>query len=540
MNIKEQLKKTIHKSLKMYDLDIDLNDIVIEIPKEKDHGDFSSNIAMKICKKIGKTPVEVANELISNIKTDFIADISIAGPGFINFFVNKNYLLDKIKYIIKENENYGKVNIGNNKKINLEFVSVNPTGAIHLGHARGACYGDSLARILTMAGYDVTKEYYINDAGNQMINMAKSIKERYKEVCGLEIHMEEDYYHGSEITDVAKIIYEENQDKCLDNDLEYFKTKGLEIFLSNIKKDLENIKVVFDVWTSEQSLRDNGKVEESLAKLKKLGYTYERDDAIWLKTSLFGDEKDRVIIKKDKSYTYIVPDIAYHLDKLQRGYDYLIDVLGADHHGYVPRLKAAVSMLGEEADKLEVSIVQMVRAMQNGQEYKLSKRTGKSITLNDLVELVGVDAIRYFFVSRNLDTQMDFDIDLAKEQSNSNPVYYVQYAHARICSILKEKDFILDDNYKFETITSESAYNVLSKIDEFPEIVAKSATKKAPHIITNYAYELATLFHSYYSKEHIITDNEQYTNERIALIKAVRITIANALNLIGVSSPSQM
>ena len=538
MNIKDNLKKLIAESL---DNEISVEEIIIEVPADKNNGDFSSNVAMKSCKKLNKKPLEIAEIVKNNIKDELIEKIEIAGPGFINFFVNKNYLLENIKKVLGEKENYGKSNIGGSKTVDLEFVSVNPTGVMHLGHTRGACFGDSLGNILSFAGYDVTKEYYINDAGNQMINMAKSIKERYKEICGLPSQMEENFYYGNEIIEIAKKMYEDKQEGYLDADLEVFKKIGLNTFLNKIKEDLLTIGVKFDVWSSEQALRDNGKVERALKKLKDLGYTYEKEGAIWLKTSDFGDEKDRVLIKTDNSYTYLVPDIAYHLDKIERGYDYLIDVLGADHHGYIPRLKAAVTMLGQDANKLSVSIVQMVRAIKDKKEYKISKRTGKSITMIDMANEVGIDALRYFFVSKSLDTQMDFDVDLATTKSTENPVYYIQYAHARICSILNNyKAEELTPGYKFETINDESAYNVLAKIYEFKETVEKSATKKEVHLITNYAYELANLFHSYYASEKIITDDKTKTTERIYLINAVKITIANALKLIGVTSPEKM
>ncbi len=538
MNIKDNLKKLIAESL---DNEISVEEIIIEVPADKNNGDFSSNVAMKSCKKLNKKPLEIAEIVKNNIKDELIEKIEIAGPGFINFFVNKNYLLENIKKVLGEKENYGKSNIGGSKTVDLEFVSVNPTGVMHLGHTRGACFGDSLGNILSFAGYDVTKEYYINDAGNQMINMAKSIKERYKEICGLPSQMEENFYYGNEIIEIAKKMYEDKQEGYLDADLEVFKKIGLNTFLNKIKEDLLTIGVKFDVWSSEQALRDNGKVERALKKLKDLGYTYEKEGAIWLKTSDFGDEKDRVLIKTDNSYTYLVPDIAYHLDKIERGYDYLIDVLGADHHGYIPRLKAAVTMLGQDANKLSVSIVQMVRAIKDKKEYKISKRTGKSITMIDMANEVGIDALRYFFVSKSLDTQMDFDVDLATTKSTENPVYYIQYAHARICSILNNyKAEELTPGYKFETINDESAYNVLAKIYEFKETVEKSATKKEVHLITNYAYELANLFHSYYASEKIITDDKKKTKERIYLINAVKITIANALKLIGVTSPEKM
>lgn len=536
MDIKELLKEKLSVVIE----EIPKDEIEIEIPKDKSHGDYSTNVAMRLCKIRKASPMDIASLIVSKINRNDILKIEIKSPGFINFFMNKQYLINNINTVLMKDGAYGSSNKYLNKKINVEFVSVNPTGNIHIGHTRGACYGDSLANILKFVGFDVTKEYYINDAGNQMMNMAKSIKERYKELLGLPFKMEDNYYYGEEIIKVAKEMYEEKKDGYLDAPLEVFKERGLREFLSKIKKDLEQARINFDVWTSEQALRDRGLVEKTITKLQELGYTYEQDGAVWLKTSLFGDEKDRVIIKNDGSYTYFLPDIAYHLDKLERGYDKLIDVFGADHHGYVARLKAAVTMLGGDKEKLDVELVQMVRAIKNHEEYKLSKRTGKTITMKDLIDDAGTDAIRYFFVSKSLDTQMDFDVDLARTKSNDNPVYYIQYAHARICSILNSYDTKIENTHKIETIDQEAAYNVLAKIYEFPSVVERSAIKKTPHLITNYAYELAHLFHSYYSKEKIITEDKNRTQERIMFIKAVKITIANALRLIGVEAIEKM
>ncbi len=429
MNIKEELKDLIKEALQLDSKE----KIIIEIPAHKEHGDYSSNIAMKLCKELKMKPFDIANEIKNNIKMDKIEKIEIVNPGFINFFMKKDYLLENINKILEEQDNYGRSTIGNNEKVNVEFVSVNPTGIIHLGHARGAAYGDSLSNILEFAGYKPTKEYYINDAGNQMLNMAKSVKERYKELCGQKAQMEEDYYYGKEIIDVAKKIYEKYQDKFLDHDIKDYWRIGLDYFLNQIKEDLSLARVHFDVWSSEQAIRDKGLVEECLQKLKNDGRTYEKENALWLKTTDFNDDKDRVLIKSDGSYTYFTPDIAYHYDKLTRGFDKLIDVLGADHYGYIPRIKASVAMLGNDPEKLEVKIVQMVRALKNGEEYKISKRTGNTITMRDLINEVGVDALRYFFIAKSLDTQIDFDLDLALSSSNDNPVYYIQYAHARIC-----------------------------------------------------------------------------------------------------------
>ena len=345
--------------------------------------------------------------------------------------------------------------------------------------------------------------------------------------------------NGEEIIDIAKKIYDEYKDGKLNEDLEYFTELGVNTLLGRIKDDLKKFRVEFDVWSSEKKIRQSGKIEECLKILEDEGNLYEQDGAIYMKTTNYGDDKDRVLIKNDKTYTYFVPDIAYHLDKLNRGYDKLIDVFGADHHGYVSRLKAAIEALGYDKDKLDVKLLQMVKLIKDGEEVKMSKRTGKTITIKELVEEVGINASRYFFASKGLDTQMNFDITLATKQSNENPVYYVEYAHARICSILKSVKDVMEID-EFNTIDSEYAKNLLNKVYEFKDVVIGAATKKMPHLITNYVYELATLFHTYYAHEKVITDDIKYTSERIKLIKSVQITIENALNLIGVEALTEM
>ena len=524
----------IKNSLTKNNIAFDENNIIIETPKDTSYGDYSTNIAMLLTKTLKKNPMEIAELIEKEISSDIISKIEIVKPGFINIFLSKEVLFNEINTIIKENKNYGKSEIGNMKKINIEYVSANPTGTLHIGHARGAAYGDNLSRIMSACGYDVTREYYINDAGNQMNNLGISIKERYKEVCGLECHLPEDGYHGKEIIELAKDIYEKYGNSKLDESIEYFKQSGLTVLMNQIKKDLDDFRVNFDVFTSEQSLYDKGLVEEVINKLKKNNECYIEDDALWLKTTNHGDEKDRVIIKKDGTYTYFLPDIAYHNNKIARGYEEIIDVLGADHHGYINRLKAAIEMLGHDKDILNVVILQMVRLLKDGEEVKISKRTGKTITLNDLVDEVGVNATRYFFASKSPDTQMDFDMSLAIKNSNDNPVYYVEYANARISSILNSYTKEIAEITNYHTITDPLAYTIINKLMSFTDTIISSANKKEPHIICNYVYELATLFHSYYGKEKFITDDEDYTAERMALLKAIKIVINNALDLIGI------
>ena len=539
MSIKFKLTELIKNSLQK--LNIKTDNIIIEKPSKKENGDYSSNIALTLTKKLHKSPLEIANMIKDNIEYEnIISEIQIANPGFINFYLKKEFIKSYINKIITEKNNYGKNTIGNNEKINIEFVSANPTGILHIGHGRGATYGDNLARIMNFSGYDVTKEYYVNDAGNQMNNLGISIKERYRELCGYGCNLPENGYHGKEIIDLAKDIYNRYGNTKLDSDIEFFRKEGLYKLLDQIKKDLDRYRVNFNIFTSEQSIYDRCLVEDTLNKLKQSGNCYIKDDALWLKTTDYGDEKDRVLIKSDGNYTYLTPDIAYHLDKISRGYDRLIDVLGSDHHGYIARLKAALSMLGKDSNILDIKILQMVRLIKDGEELKLSKRTGKTITLMELVDEIGVNATRYFFSSHSLDTSMDLNIDLALKQSNENPVYYIEYANARICSILKKyhKKVNLHDNYL--TLQSEDTYSILNKLMEFEDVVISSARKEAPHLVANYVYELATLFHSFYAKEQIITENEEETEEKINLLLAVQIVIQNALDLLGIIPREEM
>lgn len=543
MSIKNMIKHMIKCSLtKLGNIDhLDDINVVVEVPSKKENGDYATNVALTLTKKLHKSPLEIAEQIVQNIdKQDIIDEVKIANPGFINFYIKKDYLLNQINVILDQKKDYGRNFVGNSKKINIEFVSANPTGILHIGHGRGATYGDNLARIMSFSGYDVTKEYYINDAGNQMNNLGISIKERYKEICGIPANLPENGYHGKEIITLAQGIYDMYKDTKLENDIEFFKQQGLNKLLDQIKKDLDKYRVNFNLFTSEQSLYDKCLVEDTLNKLRNSSHCYIKDDALWLKTSEYGDEKDRVLIKSDGNYTYLTPDIAYHIDKINRGYDELIDVLGSDHHGYINRLKAALTILGQNSNILDIKILQMVRLIKDGEELKLSKRTGKTITLMDLVDEIGVNATRYFFSSHSLDTAMDLNIDLALKQSNENPVYYIEYANARICSILKNYHKKPRKCDKYTTLTSDEAYTMLNKLTEFEDVVISASQKKAPHLIANYVYDLATLFHSFYAKEKIITDDVEATSEKINLLLAIQIVIENALNLLGIIPREEM
>ena len=543
MTLKEQIKEMIKSALNELYIKFDPENIVVEVPKKREQGDFSTNIAMQLTKVLKDNPRNIAEKIVEVLSknTNEIKTIEIAGPGFINIYLNDEYVFSGISNVIKQGENYGSSSIGKKEKVDIEFVSANPTGILHLGTARGAAYGSNLANIMSFAGYDVTKEYYINDAGNQIINLGVSLKERYKGLCGLEENMPEDGYYGSEIIDIAKTIFDKYGNSKLDEDLEFFKKVAVDYLLNIIKTDLSNFGVTFDVWTSEKSIRAKGRIEESLKILDEKGLVYKKDNATWLKTTVYGDDKDRVLIKTDGSYTYLVPDIAYHLDKFDRGFDYLVDVFGADHHSYVSRLKASIEALGYDKDKLEVRLLQMVRLLRDGEIVKMSKRTGGNITISELVGEIGKDAARYFFATRSLDGQMDFDINLALKKSSENPFFYVGYANARICSILKdakEKNIDICTDIK-EAIDIDSKA-LLLKVYEFTEVLASAALKKEPHLITNYVYELASMFHNYYGKHKILTDDIKMSEKRLGLIKTVGITITNALRLIGVKAPEKM
>lgn len=521
-------------------------DVFIESPKDKDHGDFATNIAMKLTKIARKKPLDIANEIISkvNLEEMYLDKIEVAGPGFINLTVKNSYFLGCINKIITEQEHYGDSNVGAGQRINLEFVSANPTGYLHIGHGRGAAYGDSLARIMKKAGYNVDKEHYVNDAGNQITNMAYSVYERYKELYGLPIEMKDDYYHGKEIITVAEKVKDLYQDKYLNNfDLDFFRNFGTECLLNNLKKDLEKFNVTFDVWFSEKSLYKEGAVQKVLDKLSNDGYTYEKEGALWLKTSMYGDEKDRVIIKSDGNYTYVLPDIAYHANKLSRGYDHLIDVLGSDHHGYIDRLKAAVTMIGGKSDLIDVEMLQMVRVIENGQELKMSKRSGKAITLMDLIEEVGSDALRYFYVEKSLNTHMDLDLTLMKQKSNDNPVFYAQYAHARICSIFKNFNDLgnkFTPTSTFEHINVNRVKDICVLLMKYQSVIEEIATKRLVHKLTHYISELAYELHSYYNDEKVITEDLNQTMEKLTVLKAVQIVLKDSLYNIGVSAPEKM
>ncbi|MFC7391897.1 arginine--tRNA ligase [Scopulibacillus cellulosilyticus] len=550
--VKQQLKTEIAEAAVKANLAeaSQLPDVILEVPKEKSHGDFATNMAMQLARIAKKAPRQIAEEMVKHIDLEKanIKKVDIAGPGFINFFLDNQYLTDLIPNILEEGENYGKSGAGNGRKVQVEYVSANPTGSLHLGHARGAAVGDSLCRILDKAGYVVSPEYYTNDAGKQIENLALSIEARYYQALGQDKELPEDGYFGKDIIELGKQLAERHGDEYVKMEererINFFRQVGVEKLMENIKNDLADFRVNFDVWFSELSLYQSGEIEAVLEKLKNNGHTYEKDGALWFESTKFGDDKDRVLIKSDGTYTYLTPDIAYHLNKLERGFDQLINIWGADHHGYIPRMKAAIEALGYDRDRLEVQIIQLVSLYKDGEKMKMSKRTGKAVTLRELMEMVGVDAMRYFFAMRSSDSHLDFDIDLAVSTSNENPVYYVQYAHARICSMLRQADAYADkpvEEVNLNLLTSEKEIDLLKKLGEFPEMVVEAAERLAAQRVTNYVFELASTLHSFYNAEKVLDDsNKDLSAARVALMKAVKITLHNAMSLIGVSAPEKM
>lgn len=527
-------------------------DFIIERPSNSANGDFSTNVAMAGAKAFKKAPRAIAESIVNNLDLgDTLFDrAEIAGPGFINLFLSQQYYTEILKDISAKGENYGKSDFGKGKKVLVEFVSANPTGPMHIGNARGGAIGDCLASVLDYAGYDVSREFYVNDAGNQIEKFATSLEVRYLQLYKDNIELPEDAYHGADITAHAKAFAEEFGDKYADADSAE-RRKALVDFalpknIAGLEKDLMQYRIKYDRWFKESSLHNDGSVTEVIDKLKALGVTYEQDGALWFKASEFGNDKDIVLIRANGLPTYIVPDIAYHYNKLvTRGNDIAIDVLGADHHGYVPRMKAALTALGIDADRLNCVIMQMVRLVRDGETIKLSKRSGKAITLTTLLEEVPIDAARFFFNLREPNSHFDFDLDLAAQETSQNPVYYVQYAHARICSILKKAE---NDGVKIRK-ASDKELNLLQSAEELELIrhlsaltdeIITSAKVCDPAKITHYVIELATLFHKFYNAQRVMCDDEGIMQARLNLCIAVKDTIRNILTMLKIDAPSSM
>ncbi len=539
MNFITFIKLELRKAL--IDIGITLSEeaIIVEQSKDPLHGDFASNIAMQVARTLKLAPRVVAEKIYEKLELAHFENVTIAGPGFINFFLKAETFSSIIQDIVDQDDRYGQSDVGQGKTVNVEYVSANPTGVLHLGHARGAALGDVIGRLLKKAGYEVTNEFYVNDAGAQIDNLAHSIYARYKQLFGLEASIPTDGYHGEDVYKIASDIKLTYGDRYLiEYDHTFFKDEGIKRELAIMKDDLAYFRVNFDIFSFETKIRDQSKIKIIFEQLRP--YIYESDGAKFLKTTSFGDDKDRVIVKSDGSFTYFLPDIAYHDDKISRNHRFLIDILGADHHGYISRMKAALAMLGHPEDTLTIEILQMVRLLKDGKEMKMSKRTGVGVTLRELCDEVGVDATRYFFVARAASSHLDFDLDLAVSASSANPVYYAQYAHARLSSLLEAGQSLgLDLSGRGLMMLEEK--QLLRHLESFVAEVIDAAESKAPYKITNYVQKLASLTHSFYTICRVVDkENISLSRARLALVKASQIVLRNALELLGVTAPVKM
>lgn len=526
----------------------ELPDFVIETPKDEKNGDFSTNVAMQLTRIMRQNPRKIAEAIVGGIDLPELIDhIDIAGPGFINFYLVNNWLHAILPAIQEEDGDYGKSNAGQGERVQVEFVSANPTGLLHMGNARGGALGDTLSAVLNEAGYACDKEYYINDAGNQVENLGKSVEARYFELLGRDDYqIPEDGYHGKDIIATAQRLLDEKGEAFVDmpeaERRQAMKDYALKEKVAGIRGSLENFGVVFDKWFSEQSLHDAGDVREVVEILRDKGYVYEKDGAQWLKCTAWGEEKDEVLVRSNGTPTYFAADIAYHRNKFERGYKRLINIWGADHHGHVARLKGAMTALGYPGDDITVILMQLVRLYRGGEIVKMSKRSGQYVTLDELIEEVGKEAARFFFIMRNPDSALDFDLDLAKAESSDNPVYYVQYAHARICSILSVAgvDTPKAQDVDLSLLNEEAERVLIRKLAEWPQEVADAARELAPYHLAYYAKDLATAFHSFYNSCKVLTDDTALRDARLALVDCSRITLRNVLQLLGLTAPERM
>ncbi|MDH7482562.1 MAG: arginine--tRNA ligase [Armatimonadota bacterium] len=556
--VKNKLAQAIEKALqeakKAGELAFEkLPDITLEPPKNKAFGDFTTNIAMVLASEVGLSPREVAARIVGRIGdlNGLIEKVEVAGAGYINFYLSPVWLYDVLRRVSAEGDSYGRANIGQGEKVQVEYVSANPNGPITVAHARGGTIGDVIANLLEALGYDVTRESYINDAptSTQMQNFGKSVHARYMQVLGYDWPMPEDGYHGEYVIDIAKDIVKKHGDKFLslpeDERIKVLTDLAEQEMLSIQKADLERFGIKFDVWFSERTLHESSKVMRAVEKLLEKGYAYKKAGAIWLKSTAFGDDKDRTLVRSNGQPTYIASDAAYHADKFERGFQHIIDVWGPDHHGYVTRTKAAIAALGYDPDKVEIIIYQAVRLFSGGEMVMMSKRAGDVVLLSELLDDVGKDASRFFFLMRSADSTLDFDLKLAKEQSAENPVYYVQYAHARIMSILrlaKENNIEVPaaDKADLSLLTHESEVDLMKKLAEFPDLVLQAGQLREPHRLTRYAQDLAAIFHSFYTDCRVVSDDNALTAARLVLVDATRVVLANVLGLMGVSAPERM
>lgn len=550
-DLAEKIALAVKQAIKdIYDIEAEEGILTVEIPKDPKLGDYSVSAAMKLSRVLRKNPMDIAAPLADKLSELFpdAETVTVARPGFINFKIRKSSLAAIINKVIDAGADYGKNDSGKGKKILVEWVSANPTGDLHCGHARNAAWGESMCTLLEASGWDVLREYYVNDAGNQIVMLGESLVSRYFECFGKEYPLPDGGYHAEDVRKIAADIAEKDGDKWLtadpDERLKYFMNEGKTRELEKIDRDLQLYGVHIQSWMHETFFYENGmkRINDVLKRMTDMGLTYEKDGALWFKSSDYGDEKDRVLRKSDGTLSYMTPDIANHVYKAERGYPLMVNLWGADHHSYVTRMKNALTALGYPEGTLEVVLIQMVRMVEDGVEVKMSKRTGNAITIRELCEDIGVDAARWFFVSKDVSTHMDLDLKLARSKDNNNPVYYAQYAYSRMCSILRNNkgaDFERRESY--DLLNDEKELQILKLIGEFPATVADAAAAYKPNKITEYILSLARLFHSYYNSTKVINPDEpELTNQRLGMVIATMTTLKNALSLIGVSAPESM
>ncbi|MBZ4659191.1 MAG: arginine--tRNA ligase [Desulfacinum sp.] len=554
--IRERLTHMLHQAVKALLLESGIQNeedlkVELEIPKISDHGDYATNAAMTLTKVLRRNPREIAQAVIHRMegRDELLARVEIAGPGFVNFFVRPDVWGEVLKDIHEKADAYGVQNLGRGKRVQVEFVSANPTGPLHIGHGRGAAIGDVLANILRACGYQVDKEYYINDAGKQMQTLGRSLYLRYLEALGVPIDFPDDHYRGDYMKDLAREVLDRVGDRYKDvpeeEALPFFTRYAGDRILDGIREDLEAFGVQHDIWFSEQSLHDAGEVQRTIEALEQAGYIYEQDGAKWFRSTAFGDEKDRVVVRANGMTTYFAADLAYHKNKYERNYETVIDIWGADHHGYVPRMTAGVQALGRKASDLRIILVQLVNLLRGGKPVAMSTRAGEFVTLREVVDEVGKDAARFIFLTRRSDSPLDFDLEVAKMQSNDNPVYYVQYAHARLCSVFqvaREKGVPCswDVPPDLSPLHQPKELELMKLLGEYPQVVASAAEQLEPHRIPYYLSDLVSCFHSYYNQNRILGEDEALTQARLYLAAAVRMVLRNALGLLGVSAPEKM
>jgi len=553
-NIQDLLIPIIKNALRDSDLQKkDKEVLCLDIPQDIRYGDLSTNIALRLSKATAKSPYEIATVLTDNIKKyleksilrNYIKEVRAEGAGFINFYLSNNYFYEQLHNVISKGENFIKANVGKGRRVLIEFVSANPTGPLSVAHARQAAAGDVLANILDCLGFCVRREYYLNDEGNQINILGKSIELRLKELSGERVEFPEDHYQGEYIYDIAKKISAEGGSAYGGKDqglkVKDFSGYGVKYILNIIKNELNDFGVRFDYWYSQKELRKSGKINRVLNFLKRRGFIYEQDGALWFKSTLFGDDKDRVVVKSDGTYTYLAPDIAYHEDKFKRGFSWLINFWGPDHHGYINRLKAAVAALGENPDSLSIIIVQLASIFREGKPVQMSTRRGQYITLREVLDEVGLDASRFFFLMRRTSSHLDFDLDIAKKHTPENPVYYVQYAHARICSILNNSPIKLRlKDIDLTLLKEKEEIELIKKICQFSYILNICFTTLDPYMLTVYLQTLAESFHKFYDKHRVLGQDDKLTKARLALIEGVRLVVSSGLDLVGVSRPEKM